>query len=362
VTTTTNNKGVPRSRLNITYRTHIDGREVKKELPLRLLVAGDFSGRLKNKLPELPLLDRRLMYAIGQSNTLESVLSLMRVGLPVPKDLTHERTFEVKGHANVRVAQGGGGVLLVTQLQNASVEGSVAPEGAAATATAGASAAGDATAAAADATTASDASAAATKKDAGEKPSAAATASVNKATYEGQLKLSAIELLPGSLEGSITVPIKGLVSSGWLAPIKQPPREAPVMYQASKLLSLTLKFEDFLDITLVPREGLDRRVELTVKLEAQQVIPLLDMKSFDPERIAETIPELRRLLVLRWLVSQGRSLIASNPVLRSECKQLLPQPSKGGADDAAASSALMELVSKVAALNAQGVFALEKQW
>jgi hypothetical protein len=125
VTTTTNNKGVPRSRLNITYRTHIDGREVKKELPLRLLVAGDFSGRLKSKLPELPLLDRRLMYAIGQSNTLESVLALMRVGLPVPSDLTHERTFEVKGYANVRVAQGGGGVLLVTQLQNASVEGSV---------------------------------------------------------------------------------------------------------------------------------------------------------------------------------------------------------------------------------------------
>jgi predicted component of type VI protein secretion system len=134
------------------------------------------------------------------------------------------------------------------------------------------------------------------------------------------------------------------------------------MYQASKLVSLELQFEDFLDITLVPREGLDRRVEITVKLQAQQVIPLLDMKSFDPERIAETIPELRRLLVLRWLVSQGRSMIASNPVLRSECKQLLPQSSKGGADDATAGSSLKELVAKVTALNAQGVFALEKQW
>ncbi len=357
MTTTTNNKGVPRSRLNIPYRTHIDGREVKKELPLRLLVAGDFSGRLKSKLPELPLLDRRLMYAIGQSNTLESVLALMRVGLPVPSDLTHERTFEVKGYANVRVAQGGGGVLLVTQLQNASVEGSVVLEAAAAADASGKKA--DASAAAADASGA--AADAGTKKTDGAEPSVAGAAGQKKELYEGQLKLSVIELAPGALEGPIQVPVKDLVSSGWLAPLKQPPREAPIMYQASELLSLSLEFEDFLDVALVPREGLDRRVALTVKLEAQQVIPLLDMKSFDPERIAESIPELRRLLVLRWLVSQGRSMIASNPVLRSECKQLLPQASKGG-DDAPAYMPLNELVTKVNALNAQGVFALEKQW
>lgn len=37
-------KPVPKSRLNITYRTRIEGRPVKQKLPFRLLVLGDFSG------------------------------------------------------------------------------------------------------------------------------------------------------------------------------------------------------------------------------------------------------------------------------------------------------------------------------
>jgi hypothetical protein len=37
-------KPVPRSRLNITYRTRIDGVPVKQKLPMRFLVLGDFSG------------------------------------------------------------------------------------------------------------------------------------------------------------------------------------------------------------------------------------------------------------------------------------------------------------------------------
>lgn len=57
-------KPVPRSRLNITYRTRIDGVPVKQKLPFRLLVLGDFSGGHAGKL---------------ESRQIHSILSGMRV-------------------------------------------------------------------------------------------------------------------------------------------------------------------------------------------------------------------------------------------------------------------------------------------
>lgn len=48
-------KPVPRSRLNITYRTRIDGVPAKQKLPLRLLVLGDFSGGSHLKLENRPV-------------------------------------------------------------------------------------------------------------------------------------------------------------------------------------------------------------------------------------------------------------------------------------------------------------------
>src|SRR5687767_10824832 len=104
--TTSTSKAVPRSRLNITYRTQIDGQVVRKELPLRLLIAGDFSGRAANVLAPgerarpLPHLSQRLMYSIGKEGTLESILSRSRVSLPIPGD-SAERSFVLFGDATV---------------------------------------------------------------------------------------------------------------------------------------------------------------------------------------------------------------------------------------------------------------------
>ncbi|HYQ18180.1 MAG TPA: hypothetical protein VEQ58_20540, partial [Polyangiaceae bacterium] len=42
-----------------------------------------------------------------------------------------------------------------------------------------------------------------------------------------------------------------------------------------------------------------------------------------PERVARAVPQIRRLLVIRWLASQGRSMISANPVLRNHVKTLL---------------------------------------
>lgn len=329
--TTTTNKSVPRSRLNITYRTRIDGRVVQKELPLRLLVAGNFSGRqLKGpygrEIPgrELPLLDRRPMYAIGKSGNLESVMKLMRIGLPVPDELTHVRDFEVFGAANVRFTQGGEGVTLV-KLLHAELDGSAVPSNPA--------------------------------------PEGGANGNT-KADYQGHLESFVSVEFRGTESGDTAswspAVLDELKPSGWLEPKRQSPREPAVMYEVTRVRELELTSEP-LDVTMIPQGGLERRVQLRAKVEARRVIPLLSMKSFDPEQIAETVPEIRRLLVLRWLISQGRSMIATNAILRAKCKELLLPAVAQGESEQAPEAPVAQLKAQVAALNGHGAFRIRSQ-
>jgi predicted component of type VI protein secretion system len=70
-------KPVPRSRLNITYRTRIDGVPVKQKLPLRLLVLGDFSGGCTDKLENRPV------RSILSGMKLDSFMEEMQVTAPI---------------------------------------------------------------------------------------------------------------------------------------------------------------------------------------------------------------------------------------------------------------------------------------
>lgn len=70
-------KPVPRSRLNITYRTRIDGVPVKQKLPLRLLVLGDFSGGNPDKLENRPV------RSILAGMRLDSFMEEMKVTAPI---------------------------------------------------------------------------------------------------------------------------------------------------------------------------------------------------------------------------------------------------------------------------------------
>ncbi len=78
------------------------------------------------------------------------------------------------------------------------------------------------------------------------------------------------------------------------------------------------------------------------------------------------LAEIRRLLVLRWLVSQGRSMIASNSILRNKCKELLPsgeERESSATEDAGGSATppLEVLRAAVGGLDAHGVFRLRSQ-
>lgn len=74
-------KPVPRSRLNITYRTRIDGVPAKQKLPLRLLVLGDFSGGSHLKLENRPV------HSILPGMRLDTFMEELKVTVPI-KDRT----------------------------------------------------------------------------------------------------------------------------------------------------------------------------------------------------------------------------------------------------------------------------------
>jgi len=71
-------KPVPRSRLHITYRTTIDGKQKQAKLPMRFLVLGDFTGPHNRKL-----LGEREIYSILPGMKLESFMEALKVTAPI---------------------------------------------------------------------------------------------------------------------------------------------------------------------------------------------------------------------------------------------------------------------------------------
>lgn len=70
----------PQERVNIKYRTETNGEPEEVELPLRLLVTGDFTGR-----PDLTPVEERKPISIDKNN-FDDVLRSQRVGLDVQVD------------------------------------------------------------------------------------------------------------------------------------------------------------------------------------------------------------------------------------------------------------------------------------
>lgn len=72
----------PQERVNIRYKTETGGAVEETELPLRLLVTGDFTGR-----PDATLIEERKPISIDKNN-FDEVLSSQRVGLAMQVDNT----------------------------------------------------------------------------------------------------------------------------------------------------------------------------------------------------------------------------------------------------------------------------------
>ncbi len=320
-------KAVPRSRLNIKYRTRIDGQVVPKELPLRLLIAGDFSGRAKGlgtaKPKPLPPLAQRTIYSIGKESTLEGVLGRARISLPIPTTLTTERDVALVGHATVRVVKtnvsGVEQYLLsiksslidnaVELVREAQVSNPPAPS-----------------------VVTRD-----TKLFQGE-VLALGSVAISQATAlptmpQGDSNAPASETLekwrlgqPAMELSRVWQTMSAVEVCGNIAAAVSPAGEPPDLLEVFGKALVFFQFDDDLSALLLgdSRDAIEFRVRVMVpKATARRAVQLANMSSLLPGRVAMSVPNIRRLLVVRWLLSQGRSMIGSNPALRTQVKDML---------------------------------------
>ncbi len=95
------NDMIPRSRITLTYRTSVEGKKKEVELPFRLLVMGDLTGRSFRKVPAEDTYDKRRIRHLDGTN-LDEVMSDLFRGVKLPIEAKYsvapddERTLAVE--------------------------------------------------------------------------------------------------------------------------------------------------------------------------------------------------------------------------------------------------------------------------
>lgn len=283
-------KPVPRSRLNITYRTRIEGEPKKVKLPMRFLVLGNFTGKNDALLSERP------MRSILPGMRVDSFMHEMKVTAPIePKGLAMKLTGKLEG----------------------SVTGAFKklPDPTDATATVKLSGVGVATGRA---------------KDNG------------LGDFEGQIVLEGEHDF--TLEnGKIKLPDAGEKVKLRVKGKVEPPGDFDAGITGTADTTIEVAFtENTADA------GTDVSIDFSSTLEAEVTVdltvPIRSISSFRPDHLADRVPEIRRLVLLRRLVLELRSYISSNPLLGVALREELDKAQKE-LDEAAAPSAEQPLRS-----------------
>lgn len=245
-------KPVPRSRLNITYRTRIDGVPVKQKLPMRFLVLGDFSGGCPDKLENRPI------RSIKPGMKLDSFMDEIKLSAPIEDPRLATRvTGTLEGRVTGTVKKElPGGKALVQLTGTGTVSGQRERNG--------------------------------------------------LGTFTGEVRIT----------GEIEVPLAN----------EKLTIENPMLHIAGTVEGgLTGTVSSKLAVAFEPREvdvdALAGTVSGTVPVELE--IPIRSLRSFSPPHIAASVPEIRRLMVIRRLLLELRSGIASRSELRNMLKEVL---------------------------------------
>jgi predicted component of type VI protein secretion system len=254
-------KPVPRSRLNITYRTRIEGEPKKVKLPMRFLVLGNFTGKNESMLSE------RSMQSLLPGMRVDSFMQEMKVASPI----------EPKGLAMALTGKLGGTVTGTFKKPPAADDttGTIKLTGKATVAGRG--------------------------KDNGLGDFA------GEVTLEGEhdltLENGKIKLADGGEK--VKLHVKGKV-------------EPPGDFEAG----ITGAIDTTIEVSITENTadaGTDVSIDLRSTLESDVkvdlTIPLRSIADFRPDQLAARVPEIRRLVLLRRLVLELRSYISSNPLL-----------------------------------------------
>ena len=255
-------KPVPRSRLNITYRTRIEGEPKKVKLPMRFLVLGNFSGKNESLLSERP------MQSLLPGMRIDSFMQEMKIAAPIePRDLAMTLVGKLTGTIT-GVFKKPPEATDTTATVKLTGKGEVAGRG----------------------------------KDNGLGDFAGEVTLVGEHDFtleNGSIKLAAdgekIKLQakgkvepPGDFDAGITGAVDGTVE---------------VVIKENTASS-----------------GLDTSIDLGSPVASDDVkvaltIPLRSIADFRPDALAARVPEIRRLVLLRRLVLELRGYISGNPLL-----------------------------------------------
>lgn len=276
-------KPVPRSRLNITYRTRIEGEPKKVKLPMRFLVLGKLTTRNERLLSERP------MHSLLPGMRLDSFMQEMKVSSPIPDGLAMTLRGQLQGSVS--------GVYKKP------------PEPTDTTATVVLSGRVQATGRGKD-------------NGLGDFAGEIALEGEHDFTLEdGQIKLT---------EGGekVSLRARGIV-------------EPPGDFEAGVTGSVDTTVEvTFTENTAGDDADFAGAVDTTVNVAL--TIPLRSVADFKPDHLAARVPEIRRLVLLRRLVLELRSYISGSPMLgvalrdelektRAELKELQAKAAAGEA-------------------------------
>jgi predicted component of type VI protein secretion system len=248
-------KPVPRSRLNITYRTRIDGVPVKQKLPMRFLVLGDFSGGCLDKLESRPV------RSIKPGMKLDSFMKEMKLSAPIEEPSLASRLMgTLEGRITGKIKKELPGGKAIVQLSGSG-------------------------------------------------------------TVSGERKLNGLGDFSGEvlISGDVEVPLAS----------EKVTIENPILTIAGSVEGgVTGKIAAKITCTFSPKvvdvDGLGGTVSAQVPV--QLTIPIRSLRSFSPEHIAASVPEIRRLMVMRRLLVEMRSSISSRSELRNVLKAVLESP------------------------------------
>lgn len=258
-------KPVPRSRLNITYRTRIEGEPKKVKLPMRFLVLGNFTGQNDALLGDRP------MHSLLPGMKIDSFMHEMQVAAPIDDPELREQVVgvlsaTVTGKLKKNPEEGDtSGVVKITGI------GKVEGDG----------------------------------KDNGLGSFSGDVAIEGEAEFpleDGQVALS------GPVE--VELKIKGKV---------EPPGDFDAGITGVVDTKIKVEIKENLASDDVDT-NIDIRSPIGSEVSVDLTIPLRSINDFRPTQLAANVPEIRRLVLLQRLVLELRGYISGNPELRDMLK------------------------------------------
>lgn len=280
-----------KSRLTITYRTNISGTVQQESLPFRMLVLGEFSGRAMRADRLLPDLAEREVKSIKRATTVNDHLHELMPIWRIPK------TAALKGLLSTLP-----GKVTFTEVTCAVPLGTIE------------------------------------RNEGGSFPLSgkarftSTMAENGLCDLEGELRVGG--MLTATIAGGVvTAASADIIVSGALgAPYFEPASNKPAgivsaFIETTVSAKTGLKLEPVDEDDAGPQPPKARR--FTVKLDpapiaAERTLTFQHMDAFSPDAITSSVPELRRLQVIKQLLADLQSGLRNQPELRKLLKTLLP--------------------------------------